>query len=215
MNIWASNIWWILLIIAIFGEFVISYFLGFFYPGYNHKQDVMSLLGNPNSPVSFLYNIWLVILGIIICSSSIKIYFEYFVVSKSLAITTLTIMMVFGIGAGILSGIFSVSETKDIENLASKIHGIGAGVGFILFTFVPLLIGLLSLKIDNYMIGIVSIILFFISIIFFILFILSEKERFQYSVIGLSGLWQRLLLGTMYLPLLLVAFKQISVAKSS
>ncbi|GAA0177118.1 hypothetical protein SH2C18_04030 [Clostridium sediminicola] len=198
---------WMLLIIAIIGDYVVAYVLAFFYPSYSHMKQVMSVLGNPKSPVAFIYNLWLIILGILICISAVNFYMVYSGVSKGYASAGTIILFIFGIGAGIISGIFSVNEGKEIETKASKIHGIGAGLGFLGLTFIPLVVGLISLKEGNSIIGIISIVFFILSIVLFVLFVMSEKEDFQKSIIGFSGMWQRLLLASMYIPLLLIALK--------
>ncbi|MDF2879253.1 MAG: hypothetical protein K0S30_2349 [Clostridia bacterium] len=209
MSLWSAKFGWILLVIAIVGDFLIAYILAFYYSGYNHMKQVMSVLGNPKSPVAFFYNMWLIIFGILICSASVNFYHTYCKVSQSYARIGLIILLIFGIGAGIIAGVFSVNEGREIETLASKIHGIGAGLGFMALTFLPLVIGLISFKNSDSVIGTASIIFFIMSIVFFVLFIMSEKEIFQDSIIGLSGLWQRLLLASMYMPLLLIAQKYI------
>lgn len=214
MSIYGSRLSWILLLIAITFDFVVAYILALFYPGYSHMKQVMSVLGNPKSPVAVFYNIWLVILGILICISAVNFYNVYSVVSKGYALAGTIILIIFSIGAGILSGIFSVGESKAIETVALKIHGVGAGVGFLVLTFIPLIVGVLSFKQGDSIIGIISIIFFILSIVLFTLFIMSEKEAFQQSIIGFSGLWQRLLLASMYIPLVLIAIKHIVMLHS-
>lgn len=209
MKLLGTKLSWILLTIALIGDFVVSYVLAFFYPNYSHTKQVMSVLGNPNSPVAFMYNIWLVILGILISFSGINFYITYSKISKKHALIGLIILLAFGVGAGIISGIFSVNETKEIETIASKIHGIGAGLGFLAINFMPLIVGMISFKEKNNLMGIVSIIFFILSLVTFVLFVMSEKEIFSNTVIGLSGLWQRLLLASMYAPLLLMALNNI------
>ncbi len=209
MSLWDSKLIWMLLIIAIIGDYVFAYVLAFFYPNYSHKKQVMSVLGNPKSPVAFFYNLWLIILGILMCVSAVNFYIVYSEVSKGYASAGTIILLIFGIGAGIISGIFSVNDVKKIETIASKIHGIGAGIGFLVLTFIPLVVGVISYKENDSIIGIISIVFFILSLLLFVLFIMSEREVYQNSIIGLSGLWQRLLLGSMYIPLLLIAFKNI------
>ena len=207
MNLWGSKVSWILLIIAVVGDFVVAYALALFYPGYSHTKQVMSVLGNPNSPVAFLYNVWLVILGILICFSAGNFFTVYSGLSKGYACAGAIILLIFGIGAGVLAGLFSVNEVKELETITSKIHGIGAGIGFMALTFIPLVVGAVSFKEGNSLLGIISVMFFLLSVVLFVLFIMSERESFQNSIIGLSGLWQRLLLASMYMPLLLVALK--------
>lgn len=210
MSLWGSKLSWILLIIGIIGDYVVTYVLAYFYPGYNHMRQVMSVLGNPKSPVAFFYNLWLIILGILMCISAVNFYIVYIGVSKSYASAGAIILFIFGIGAGIISGIFSVNEGKEIETKASKIHGIGAGLGFLVLTFIPLVVGVIFFREGDSIIGMLSIVFFILSIVLFVLFIMSEKKAFQKSIIGFSGLWQRLLLASMYIPLLLVALKHIN-----
>lgn len=210
MSLWGSKLGWILLIIGIIGDFVVTYVLAYFYPGYSHMRQVMSVLGNPKSPVAFLYNLWLIILGVLMCISAVNFYIVYTGVSKSYAISGAIILLLFGIGAGIISGLFSVNEGKEMETKASKIHGIGAGLGFLALTFIPLVVGQIFFREGDSIFGILSIAFFILSIVLFVLFIMSEKEAFQKSIIGFSGLWQRLLLASMYIPLFLIALKHLN-----
>lgn len=48
-----------------------------------------------------------------------------------------------------ISGIFSVNESKNIVTTASRIHGISAAIGFMALLFFPLLNGILSFKDDE------------------------------------------------------------------
>ncbi len=200
-----SDIPWILIIIAVIGDFVVPYILALVYPDYSHKKHVMSLLGSRNSPVGKIYNSWLVILGLLFCISSVKIYSLYVDEYPTIALIILLIMFLYGIGGGILAGLFSVDEARDRETISSKIHGIGAGIGFMVLTFLPLVIGILFFKEKCLIFGVVSVVMFIISLAFFLLFIMSEKKKYENSVISQTGLWQRLLLASMYIPLLLLA----------
>lgn len=204
-----AEIYWILLLIAIVGDFVVAYVLAAFYPGYSHMKQVMSVLGNPNSPVSLLYSGWLVTLGILLCISSLNFYSTYAGTSRGYAMTGAILIVVFGVGAGILSGIFRVDDGDVVESMAAKIHGIAAGIGFMLLMFVPLIVGMLSFKQGFGLLGWISMASFILSIVFFALFIMSDKESFEGTVIGLAGLWQRLSLASMYTALLLISIRHI------
>ena len=52
----------------------------------------------------------------------------------------------FAVGAGLISGFFSVNESKYIVTTASKIHGISAAIGFMALLLFPLLNGIVSFK---------------------------------------------------------------------
>jgi len=58
-------------------------------------------------------------------------------------------------------------------------------------------------------IGTVSIICFVIALVFFVLFVMSDKPEFSNTIINNEGLWERLNLIFMYAPLLVVSIRQI------
>ena len=102
-----------------------------------------------------------------------------------------------------LSNVFTVT-------LASKIHGAGSVIGFMLFLFVPLLVAILSFKSRNGLTGVVSVISFILAIVFFALFVMADKPEFKGTFIDNEGLWQRLNLAFMYLPLAVTAVSKIA-----
>ena len=95
--------------------------------------------------------------------------------------------------------------------VASKIHGAGSVIGFMLLLFVPLLFGILFFNNQNPTMGVMSIISFVLALIFFTLFVMSDKPEFKNTIIDNEGLWQRLNLAFMYLPLVITAISKISV----
>ena len=159
-----------LLLITIIGEFFLPWILKHFYKGYNSKTMVMSVLGSPESPVKTIYNVWLVWLGIFLLITSFLFYQEVNSISKVLAIFTFISIATFAVGAGILSGLFSVNESKEIVTLASKIHGAGAAIGFMALMFFPLLQSISSFKSNDIAQGIICIIAFIVVVLFFTFF---------------------------------------------
>lgn len=141
--------------------------------------------------------------------SSFAIYDKYSAISKLMSIAVIVLITLFAVGAGILAGLFSVNETREIETFASKIHGIGASLGFMALIFVPLLLTILSFKNNEKATGIVSLISFVLAFALFILFIMSDKPEFQNTVIAREGLWQRLSLLFMYFPLGYIAIESL------
>jgi uncharacterized membrane protein len=102
-----------------------------------------------------------------------------------------------------------VNETKDVITTASKIHGAGSAIGFMLLLFVPLFIGILSFKTADRNSGMIAIISFVLDFICFALFIMADKPQFQNTLVAEEGLWQRLSLLFMYLPLAFIAVTNI------
>lgn len=203
------NLSWIFLLIAMAGDLIVSFILSYFYKGYSNLKMSISALGNPKSPVRLPFNIWMLIEGLLFLIALPAIYNYFNPVSSKLTITLLIFIAVFAIGACIFTCFFSVNESKDITTLASKIHGAGSALGFCLFLFVPLIISILYFKSDENLFGIISIICFVLSLVFFVLFIMSDKENFASTVIANEGLWQRLNLIFMYLPLCFVCVQRI------
>jgi len=200
---------WYTLLIAMIGDIIISWFLSLFYKKYSSMKMSISALGNPQSPVRLPFNLWMLIEGLLFLFALPIIYKAYRPISSGITYTLIVFIAIFAIGACIFTCFFSVNESKNEITTASKIHGIGSVLGFMLFLFVPILIAILSFKNNEVAIGILSILCFIISFAFFVLFVMSDKPNFSDTVINNEGLWQRLNLIFMYMPLIIVAFKEI------
>lgn len=200
---------WYALLIAIIGDLLIPFILAHFYKGYSNTLMTVSALGNSKSPVRVPFNIWMLIEGILFLVAIPAIYSCYCKVSKILILMTSIFIAVFAVGACIITCFISVNESKDVITTASKIHGAGSVIGFILFLFVPLLLAILSFKGNDTITGIVSVISFILAFVFFVLFILADKPEFSTSIVTKEGLWQRLNLLFMYLPLGYISLKNI------
>lgn len=80
----SSNVGFYLLIVATIGDLIIPFFLAPFCNKYNHLTMVMSLLGNRNTPLHIIYNIWLVAAGVMLILGTVKLYSTYNSSSKTL-----------------------------------------------------------------------------------------------------------------------------------
>lgn len=200
---------WYALLLAIIGEMLMPMILAPFYQGYRHTTMAISALGNPKSPVRLPFNLWMLVAGILFLTAIPALYHTYYKISKPLTIVTLVFIAVFAVGACIFTCFFSVNERKDMVTTASKIHGAGSAIGFMLLLFVPLCLSILSFKAQDQRTGVISAISFVLSLVCFVLFIMAEKPTFQQTFIGKEGLWQRLNLLFMYLPLGTIAMKNI------
>ena len=115
----------------------------------------------------------------------------------------------FAVGAGILSGIFSVNEKKEDRNLASKIHGVASSLGFIALAFSPLFLSILSFGQHETILGILAAVCFALGLVCFVLFVMADKAKFKDTWIENEGLWQRLTLMCMYLPFVIVSIQEL------
>jgi len=204
-----SDTMYVLLIFAVVGDLIIPFILAPFYKDYNHLTMVMSMLGNQNSPLHFVINLWLVLAGIMFTFGSIRLYTVFAPVSKALSVWLLLSILAFSIGACILSGIFPVGETKELLTTSQKIHGFGSAIGFFLLMSVPLIIAILSFKSNDQFVGIISLLFFVFALLFFSLFVMADKEKYINTIISYEGLWQRLWLLCMYAPIVIVSLKNL------
>ena len=206
-TLYENKIFNLILLITIIGEFVLPWILKHFYKGYDSKKMVMSALGSPESPVRKIYNVWLVWLGVFLLITSLVLFPEIKKTSTLLAVLTFASIAVFAIGAGILAGIFSVNESRDVVTTASKIHGAGSAIGFMLLLFYPLFSCIVAFKSSDVFQGIVCAAAFVLSLLFFIFFIMGDKEEFKETIFSYEGLWERLTLFCMYIPFVYRALK--------
>ena len=200
---------WYALLIAILGDLLIPFILAPFYQGYNHALMAISALGNPQSPVRVVFNLWMLVEGVLFLVAIPAIYKYYNIVSKTLTNIVIVFVTIFAVGACIFTCFFSVNENKDVVTTASKIHGIGSVIGFMVFLFVPLLLFILEFKNNNKINGVIAIVSFIIAFLFFVLFVMSDKPEFSNTIIAKEGLWQSLNILFMYLPVGVISVRNI------
>ena len=195
MNLFALTL--LVGVIAMAGDFVVPAILGRWYPGYSNVRHTISELGTERSPVKRQAAAWLVLLGLL---------FVCFGVGQAIQFTRFTPLhllyvlgiVAFGLGAGILAGVFPEDAPGVEETASGKIHGICAGLGFVLLILNPLwALGIEQFDGWEW----VNLGFFVLAVVTFALFLASEKR--DRGPLGYSGLWQRLNLLMIYSPLLL------------
>ena len=192
---------WCFLLIAMAGDLLVSLFLPLFYREYDSLKMSISALGNPSSPVRVPFNIWMLVEGVLFLLSLPAIHRFFHPVSGWITGVLIAFIAIFAVGACIFTCFFSVNESRDVVTVASKIHGAGSVTGFMLFLFVPLLMAILYFEDRDMTMGIVSITSFVLALVCFTLFVMSDKPDFKGTIVDREGLWQRLSLLFMYLPL--------------
>ena len=200
---------WIAILLAMLGDIIVSLVLPLFYKKYDVMKMSISALGNPQSPVRIPFNIWMLIEGVLFLAAIPAIYKLYVSVSARMTYLLISFVAIFAVGACIFTCFFSVNEEKEVVTAASRIHGVGSVIGFMLFLFVPLVMALMAFKSKESGMGIIYIIAFIFSLFFFVLFVMSDKPEFLNTMINNEGLWQRLNLIFMYMPFCITAVRQI------
>lgn len=208
-NIADNRFFNMILLFTVIGEFIVPWMLEQFYSEYNGKIMVMSALGSPQSPVRLVYNLWLIWLGGFLAYTAGAYFLSLRARFPVLAVFMLLSIGIFAVGAGLISGFFSVNENKDIVTTASKIHGVGAAIGFMALLLFPLLNGIVAFKQKYTIEGIISISSFVLSLIFFACFVMGDKEQFQNTILKYEGLWERFTLFCLYVPFIYKAMDHL------
>lgn len=199
----------IIILIVLVADIILPFLLAIPYKGYNHATTVMSVLGAKTSPIRILYNIWTIISGCIFILFGYVLFYYYGEQYKGLSIAIGVLFILYGLGCEIISGIFPVNENANEKTVSMIIHGIGSVIGFMALLVVPLLLGIIQLRTKANIVGIISIVSFILSFIAFTLFVMSDKPTFKNTALALTGLWQRLAMYMMYLPLIILVLKFI------
>lgn len=185
-------------IITLFMDNMLPLVLARHYPNYSHKVMALSVLGSRQSPVKWIYNVWCILSGIVFCIAPYALYQEN---SGGLAIAIWILLAIYGIGCEIVSGFCPLNEDRKDEDTITKIHGGASAIGFMTLLVVPLLLAILQFQISEVVIGLLSLACFIAAFLFFCFFIMGEKEKFAKTVLRYGGLWQRLVLASCYVPL--------------
>ena len=189
------KILWILILLA---DHLLPLVLARFYPNYKHKEMALSVLGSRQSPVKWIYNVWCMISGIVFCIAPYSLYQGN---RNGLMIAIWVLLVIYGIGCEIISGLCPLNENRHDEDLLTKIHGGASAIGFMTLLVVPLLLAILQFQVADVVLGVISLVCFIAAFVFFCFFIMGEKEKFENTVLKYGGLWQRLVLVNCYIPL--------------
>ena len=187
-------IWCITLIV----DNLLPLMLARFYPNYSHKEMALSVLGSRQSPVKWVYNVWCILSGVVFCIAPYALYQEN---DSGLTIAIWILLAIYGIGCEIISGVCPLNESRQDEDIITKIHGGASAIGFMTLLVVPLLFVILQFQTANIVLGATSLVCFVAAFVFFCFFIMGEKEKFANTVLRYGGLWQRLVLVSCYVPL--------------
>lgn len=204
-----NKIVWFTLGIILMDCLIVPFFLGVFYPGYNHKTMVLSVLGSKESPVRGIYNLWMACLGTAFIGIGMSLFQYYKSISYKLALLLLIVTIIYAVFDCLVSSIFSVGSSKEMLTLSEKIHGYGSAVGCTLFVFSGLLGAMLLWK-EHLGAARLLLVCFVLAIVTFGCFIGGEEVTMPRGnwekIIGQTGLWQRLSFGLMYVPYLVLCF---------
>jgi hypothetical protein len=199
------------IIIATTGDYIVSIIAGFFYPGYNHFKMTMSDLGTTKSPAAFWVNLWWIVFGLLFIIFAIAIVVKYKHIRKS-SITTMILLIFYGLGNGVFCGLFPLDSNGSENTFEGRLHGPFAGVGCISLIFIPIAMMKIWPKSKFHRLWMYSLITFIIGIASFIMFVESKNGKTG-TLLGMSGLWQRIYYLIYYIYISIIAVKMLNDKK--
>lgn len=150
----------------------------------------VSVLGRRGGPVARVYRLWLAWLGIwLLTTAAQSTPSARRRPPRWLAAGLAVSLGGFALGAGILAALFPTGLTKDLSDPSALIHGIASALGFFALLFLPLWRALLALETDSPVMAWACFAALGLALVFFTLFVLSDKDRFQGTAVAREGLW--------------------------
>ncbi|OPJ63803.1 DUF998 domain-containing protein [Clostridium oryzae] len=205
-----SNKWFVFTLIICATDVILPFILGLFYPSYSHMNMVISALGSNNSPVRAVFNMWMIILGVSFILISIHLFNVYRTEKPIASVILLIITVVYAIFDCIVSGIFSVGESKEMTTISEMIHGYGSAIGCTAFVFSGIIAVIIIYK-KKPRLGRILFVSFIVTFISFVIFVAGENIPTDaegiFKIFKYEGLWQRISFIFMYVPYVVLGYK--------
>lgn len=189
-------------------DVVLVYVFGNQIPGYNQLTNTMSSLGESLSPVSGAVTLWSSILGFIFIFFGIGFRAVFKAYGKA-TLTASLLIIFYGIGEGIASGVFKADHINGALTAAAIVHDLLGGIGVIAAMILPLVMMKIFNRKSSPLFFRFSAIIWSIGLIAMLLFSL-RFATFEDSPIKIyKGLWQRIFLVDYYIYFAWIAIMMI------
>jgi hypothetical protein len=194
----------LLCIAGCLADLVLLYVFGNHIPGYSQMTCTISSMGISGSPVSLAFSIWSVILGVFFIFFGLG-FREVFQKGGKSSRNASWLIITYGLGEGIASGVFKADHINGSLTIISLMHNVLGGIGVIAVILLPMVMmkifrhGLFPLfyRFSQVVwgIGLIFILLFSLRILF-------HEDSIIYTC---KGLWQRIFLVDYYLYFTVIA----------
>lgn len=192
-------------LLATTGDFVIMGLAGSRYPGYRMLHDTESMLGATASPVAVITSVWWVILGFLLVIYGLGFRIAYHPKRKE-TLWASWLIIIYGIGEGMGSGIFPANYVDGNLTLSGKVHDALGGLGIAGMFILPLLVRRIIPRKRHPVLYEAAIPVIVFGLIALILFSIAKLKSHPVEFITTwKGLWQRLLTLNFYLYIDLLA----------
>lgn len=187
----------ILCITTCIADLILIYIFGKQIPDFNQFKSTLSSLGVSTSPVAGAVTVWSVVLGIIFVFFAFGFKETFHTYGKQVK-TAAWLIVLYGLGEGVASGIFRADTVNGELTRLAYLHDFLGGVGVAALLLLPLVIRKIftafSFPIFYRFSGIVAVVGFISTLLF-----AFRLEYFAGSFLyNYSGLWQRIFLVSYY-----------------
>lgn len=185
------------------GDFAITFFLGFLYPGYDFLNQSESYLGSSNSPVALYMTIWGVCFSLLFIAFAYGLKKSIFHEGRWQTIAIWSIV-VYGLGEGLGSGLFPYDHIGDELSFSGQLHSLFSGIGEAGLILLPFVIMKIFPKDLFPRLNRFALFVGCSGIAFTIIFLLAKPISLPYR-----GLWQRIYLLDYYSLLVVLAMDML------
>ena len=190
--------------IACIGDFAITFIIGSIYKNYNFLNQSESFLGTSDSPVAMYMNVWGVFFSMLFVMYAYGLRKSIFK-SGPQQLVAVWLIVIYGLGEGVGSGLFPYDHIGDELTLSGKLHSLFSGIGVAALMLFPFVILKLFSKKSYPKMNAYSLFVGLSGLFFVILFLLAREE-----ILPLKGLWQRLFILDYYLLLMTIAITMVT-----
>ncbi len=196
-------------ILASIVDVVTMFIFGTYFPGYSQLKDTVSRLGSSISPVSNqISTIWIII-GILLILFGVGFHYEFEKKGTYAKISSWLIVL-YGFGEGIGSGVFKADRIANSLTTSGTIHEILGSIGIISILLLPLVMQKVIRKNENPKFYLMSQIVFTAEFIFILLFVFRFSSDQAGFISTYKGLWQRIFILISYIYLIRIAILMIN-----
>lgn len=167
------------------------------YPGYSQLKDTMSALGASASPVSTPMSTWWIVMGGLMAVFGTGIRTEFRGKGRPAAFASWLVIL-YGLGEGIGSGVFKADRLVNGLATSAVIHDVVGAVGVVAVLVFPLVMQRLISRDEQPFFSKMSRIVFVMGLVtvgMFLFRYLPDKDSFM---VANKGLWQRLFMLNTY-----------------
>ncbi len=192
-------------LVATVGDFTVMGIAGSIYPNYRMFHDTESMLGATASPVATLTSTWWIVLGFlfVIYGAGFRTAYRN---AGSTALAASWLIILYGVGEGMGSGIFPANYVNGNLTFTGKIHDAFGGLAIAGMFILPLLVRRIIPREKHPALYKSAWPIIIFGLIALILFSISKLKSHPVEFITTwKGLWQRLLTFNFYVYLDFVA----------